>query len=80
MFVTRRRDLPQFADEAALDRGTLDEVREIVDALVPFSPDAVAALRHVDDLRNGCDRVGNLPPILRGEVAGLVGMLEAHLE
>jgi hypothetical protein len=77
--ATRRRDLPQFVD-ATLDRGTLDEVREVVDALVPFSPAALAALGHVDDLRRGCDRVGNLPPVLRGEVAGLVGMLEAHLE
>ena len=37
------------------------------------------ALRHVHELRAACDRAGNLPARRRGELAGLVEMLEARL-
>jgi Zn-dependent M28 family amino/carboxypeptidase len=76
---TRHRDELSFVD-ASLDRGTLDEVGEVIDALTPFSPDAVAALRYVGELRAGCDRDGNLPARRRGELGSLVAMLEARLQ
>jgi hypothetical protein len=75
---TRVRERIEFRD-ARLDRGTLDEVTEIVAALAPLSSDAEAALLHVRDLRRACDRNGDLPRARRHEIAALIGLLEARL-
>lgn len=76
--ATRTREPLVFRD-ARLDRGTLDEIAEVIAALVPLSPDAEPALAHVHQLRAACDRHGDLPPSRRHEVAALVGMLEARV-
>jgi hypothetical protein len=77
--ASRRREPTQFVD-ANLDRATLDEVGEIIDALAPVSPDAAVAAHHVHELRTACDAAGSLPAARRGELASLVYMLEASLE
>jgi hypothetical protein len=66
--------------DASLDRGTLDELAELVSALMPLSAEAGAALNHVNHLRNACDRSGVLSRSRRAEVASLIGMLEARLQ
>ena len=76
--ATRTREPTEFVD-ARLDRGTLDEIGEIIAALTAFSPQAERALAQVNDLRAACDRAGNLPSGRRGEIASLVGLLEARL-
>lgn len=77
--AARTRDPVTFA-ERSLHRGTLDEVHEVIAALVPYAPIAAGALRHVDELRRTCDRSGNLPAGAEHALASLVGGLEAHLE
>jgi hypothetical protein len=77
--ATRVRDPIAFAD-ADLDRGTLEEVTELLGSLSHFSRDAAAALRHTRTLIGMCDRDGNLPSRQRGELASLVGLLEAGLQ
>jgi Zn-dependent M28 family amino/carboxypeptidase len=76
--LARRRDPTRFVDER-LDRGTLDEVAEIVGGLAPLAPEAGAALVHIKELRALCDRAGNLPRSRRADVGNLVAMLEARL-
>jgi hypothetical protein len=77
--ASRTRELPRWVDDAHLDRGTLDEVAEVLAALAPVSDDAAKASDYVTDLRRACDRAGNLPDERRGEVSSLVGLLEAGL-
>lgn len=77
--ATRTRDTPVFRDDS-LDRGTLDELIEVIAALRPIAPEAEAALVHVQNLRGACDRHGHLPPARRGELGTLISMLEARLE
>jgi len=77
--ATRTREPTKFVD-GRLDRATLDEVAELIGALVPFSADAIGALGHVKQLRGECDRAGNLPEHRRGALGALVGMLEARLQ
>ena len=76
--ATRMREPTQFVD-GALDRVTLDEIGEIITALVELSPEARGALAHVRKLRDACDRDGNLPRHRRAELGVLVGMLESRL-
>ena len=76
--ASRTRDATQFVD-GRLDRGTLDEVDEIVAALAELSPEAAAARAHVQQLRAACDKAGHLPAARRGELAWLLGQLEARL-
>jgi hypothetical protein len=76
--ASRVRDRPEFRD-ASLDRGTLDELAEVIGALRSLTPEADAALQHVDHLRRVCDRTGALPRGRQHEVGALVGMLEARL-
>jgi Zn-dependent M28 family amino/carboxypeptidase len=76
--TARTRDELRFVD-GRFDRGTLDEVGEIVAALRSVSPEADAAARHIDQLRAACDRAGNLPAARRADLGALVGMLEARL-
>ena len=76
--AARVRDATSFVD-ASLDGATLDELGEIVRALIPFAPEARLALEHVTHLRAACDRAGDLPSSRRNEVATLVEMLEARL-
>lgn len=75
----RTRDATRFTD-ARLDAGTLDEVGEVLAALEPFAPEATFARDYLDKLRAACDRAGNLPTALRGEVGKLVEMLEERLQ
>jgi Zn-dependent M28 family amino/carboxypeptidase len=76
--ATRVREPTRFVD-GALERGTLDEMGEIIGALVSHTPEAAMALEHVKHLRGACDRAGNLPRGRRHELGELVGMLEARL-
>jgi Zn-dependent M28 family amino/carboxypeptidase len=77
--ASRSRDEAQFVD-GALDRGTLDEVGEVLDQLVALSPEAAHARRHVTKLAATCDRAGNLPANQRDQLGQLVVMLESSLE
>jgi len=77
--AARTRDPVTFA-ESSLHRGTLDEMREIIDALATLEPRARGALEHVDQLRGLCDRYGNLPAGMSGALSQLVGGIEAHLQ
>lgn len=76
--ASRTRDATQFVD-GRLDRGTLDEVDEIVTALAQLSPEAAAAHPHVQQLRAACNKAGDLPDARRGELAWFLGQLEARL-
>jgi Zn-dependent M28 family amino/carboxypeptidase len=76
--ASRDRGESRFVD-GTLDRGTLDEVGELLDVLSPFSSDAESARRHVAQLASTCDRAGNLTEMRRHEVGALVGLLEASL-
>ena len=76
--AARVREGTRFVD-GRLDRGTLDEVAEVVEALAPLAPEARAGLARVEDLRSACDRTGSLPRSRRDEVGALVGMLESRL-
>ncbi|HEX3759460.1 MAG TPA: M28 family peptidase [Kofleriaceae bacterium] len=77
--AARIRDDTRFLD-GRLDRGTLDEVGEILGALAPLAPDASAALRHIRALRSACDRDGHLPDAQREQLASLVELLEDRLQ
>ena len=75
----RTRGGAEFLDDGRLDRGTLDEVRELVAALAPLTGEATPALRRIDELLASCDRAGALPNRRRAELGGLVSMLEQRL-
>ncbi|MGE0398104.1 MAG: M28 family metallopeptidase [Kofleriaceae bacterium] len=77
--ASRVRDRPRFCD-ASLDRGTLDELAEVIEALRPLSSEADRAMQHVHQLRGACDRNGDLPRHLRAEVGSLVVALESRLQ
>jgi Zn-dependent M28 family amino/carboxypeptidase len=77
--ASRTRAATTFVD-ASLDRGTLDELAEVIGALLPWSAEAAPAMQHVQHLRAACDRDGNLPVARRGELGMLIGMLEARLQ
>jgi Zn-dependent M28 family amino/carboxypeptidase len=77
--ASRVRERPSFCD-ASLDRGTLDELIEVIGALRSLSPEASGALRHVEALRAACDRNGDLPVSRRGELGMLISALEARLQ
>jgi Zn-dependent M28 family amino/carboxypeptidase len=76
--ATRMREPTRFID-GRLDRGTLDEVGEIVGSLAGLTPEAAVALAHIEQLQTACDRAGNLPAGRRHELGALVEMLEARL-
>jgi Zn-dependent M28 family amino/carboxypeptidase len=65
---------------ARLDRGTLDEIGEILQSLATLTPEASRPLRDVERLRRACDRNGNLPSELRDQLGMIVMMLEARLQ
>jgi Zn-dependent M28 family amino/carboxypeptidase len=75
---TRTREPTKFVD-GTLDRGTLDELIEVIGALAPLASQAAGALVHVQHLRAACDREGNLPRSRRAELGTLVTMLESSL-
>jgi Zn-dependent M28 family amino/carboxypeptidase len=77
--AARERETTSFVD-SSLDRATLDELAEVIDALAPLAPEASVAIDHVNQLRAACDRAGNLPTSRRSELGALVGMLEARLQ
>jgi Zn-dependent M28 family amino/carboxypeptidase len=77
--ASRTRDPSGFVD-ASLDRGTLDEVGEVLAALAALAPEAAMAQAHVQQLRAACDRDGNLPAARRHELGQLVTMLENRME
>lgn len=77
--ASRERDDTRFVD-ASLDRGTLDEVGEVIALLAASSPEAAAALHRIEQLRAACDRDGNLPAGRRAALGSLVARLEARLE
>jgi hypothetical protein len=77
--AARVRDATSFVDRN-LDRGTLDELAEVIGALTSVTSEATAAVRHVEQLRAACDRDGNLPLARRSELSMLVAMLEARLQ
>ncbi|MFL5379804.1 MAG: M28 family metallopeptidase [Myxococcales bacterium] len=77
--ASRTRDDSPFVDER-LDRGTLDELSEVITALAALSPEAAAALEFVNRLRAACDRKGNLPEALRPDLCNVVAMLETRLQ
>jgi Zn-dependent M28 family amino/carboxypeptidase len=77
--ASRVRDRPSFRD-ASLDRGTLDELAEVIGALSSLSPEASAALQRVQQLRRACDRDGALPRARRTELGLLIAALEARLQ
>lgn len=77
--ASRTRTPTSFIDDAVLDRGTLDELAEIVAALLPLDKRAAFALGRINDLRRACDREGRLPRDRRPELATIVAMLESQL-
>jgi hypothetical protein len=77
--ASRVRDRSAFRD-ASLDRGTLDELAEVIGALGALSPEVGAALQHVQLLRGACDRNGDLPVSRRRELSLLISMLEDRLQ
>ncbi|MFL5410570.1 MAG: M28 family peptidase [Myxococcales bacterium] len=77
--ASRTREDSPFVDER-LDRGTLDELSEVITALAALSPEAAAALEYVNRLRAACDRKGNLPEALRPDLCNVVAMLESRLQ
>ncbi|MEO8702067.1 MAG: M28 family peptidase [Kofleriaceae bacterium] len=77
--ASRTRDMPVFRD-ARLDRGTLDELAEVIGALSALAPQATTAHRRVDQLRRACNRDGDLPPALHHELGSLITALEARLQ
>jgi Zn-dependent M28 family amino/carboxypeptidase len=76
--ASRTRDDTAFVD-GSLDRGTLDEVGEVLDVLSALSPEAAFARQQVTQLAGQCDRAGNLPAKQRYALGELVGMLESSL-
>ena len=76
--ATRTREDTRFV-ERRLDRGTLDEVIEIIGALAQISPEAARVEQRVQQLRNTCDKNGNLPAARRVELASFLAMLETSL-
>jgi hypothetical protein len=74
--ATRLRDRPVFRD-ASLDRGTLDELVEVITPLRAFAPEA---LHRVQTLRAACDRNGDLPRHLHHEIGSVIANLEAQLQ
>ena len=68
-----------FVDER-LDRGTLDELSEVIRALAETSSEAAAALEYVKSLSAACDRNGALPQALRPGLCNIVAILEARLQ
>jgi Zn-dependent M28 family amino/carboxypeptidase len=77
--ASRTRGDSPFVDER-LDRGTLDELSEVIDALAALSPEAAAALEYVKRLSAACDRKGDLPEALRPDLHNIVVMLETRLQ
>ncbi len=77
--ASRTREPASFIDRT-LDRGTLDEVGELLDVLTPFSQEAATARHQVTQLASQCDRAGNLPEKQRYALGALVGMLESSLQ
>jgi Zn-dependent M28 family amino/carboxypeptidase len=77
--ASRTRAPSSFVD-ASLDRGTLDEVGEVLAALAALAPEAAMAQAHVQQLRAACDRDGSLPAARRHELGQLVTMLENRME
>jgi Zn-dependent M28 family amino/carboxypeptidase len=77
--ASRTREPPRFVD-ARLDRATIDELGEVIDALTPFAPEASAATRRITSLRAACDRRGELPARGRDELRALIGLLEHRLQ
>ncbi len=78
--AARTRDGVVTFDEAGQDdAGTLDEIGEIVGALAHGSPEAEMARRYVESLRQRCDAAGRLPASARGEIQGIVAMIESRL-
>lgn len=75
----RTREPTRFVD-GALHRGTLDELHEVIGALTPFSRVATQSLAQVAQLRDACDRHGNLPRDAAHMLAALVGGLEEQLQ
>jgi Zn-dependent M28 family amino/carboxypeptidase len=76
--ATRTREDTRFVDRR-LDRGTLDEIVEIIGALAQVSPDAARAQQRVQQLRDACDKDGNLTGARRFELASFLAMLETSL-
>ena len=68
-----------FDSDGRDDAGTLDEIAEVVRALREVSSEAELALGYVTSLRSACDASGRLPEGRRGEIANIVGMIEARL-
>jgi hypothetical protein len=81
-FVRAARSRPHpvaFDDSGRDDAGTLDEIAEVVRALVEVSSEAQIALRYVTTLRAACDASGRLPAGRRAELVNIVGMIELRL-
>jgi Zn-dependent M28 family amino/carboxypeptidase len=76
--ASRTREAIRFVD-SRLDRGTLDEVGEIISALAQISPEAARAEQRVQQLRDACDKNGNLPAARRVELTSFLAMLETSL-
>jgi Zn-dependent M28 family amino/carboxypeptidase len=74
-----RSERVEFDDNGRDDAGTLDEIAEVVRALLAASPEAERALSYVTTLRGACDPAGRLPAGRRRELASIVGMIEARL-
>lgn len=77
--ASRTREHSPFVDDR-LDRGTLDELGEVIGALAALSPEAAGALEYVRRLGAACDRKGHLPEPLRSDLCNIVAMLEARLQ
>lgn len=73
-----REDRPAFVARRD-DAGTLRSLIELTSALAAFNDQARLGLEHARSLLGSCDGQGCLPDSRTGEVAALVGMLEAGL-
>ena len=77
--ASRVRAETQFVD-ASLDLATIEELGEVIGAMAALAPEAAIAMALITELRNACDRHGNLPEKRRPELATIIAGLEARLQ
>jgi hypothetical protein len=78
--LARVREAARFIPDGCGDRETLAEIADILESLAGVSGEAAIALRYARTLEGACDRTGALPSERRGELAALVGGIEARLQ
>ena len=77
--LSNRTDTPEFIPDGFDDAATVDTIRELLDALVPYAPAAEMAQPIVDSLEQRLDADGALTNAERQMIAMLVMQLESNL-